>query len=176
LERESRTELTTIAKYVLVAAFLASSNPPKTDARLIGRTPDERRKRRRGRPRKTVTSGIGTVPQRLLGPAAFPLDRLIAIIGSLMEEHDENGPTLGASLGDDDQDTEKDTELAVGGVEVSATISELVTMRLLHRTTPIDKLDGPPSFKCGITQTRAFELARELDISTLADLMWDPDS
>lgn len=60
LEKESRTELTTIAKYVLVAAFLASSNPPKTDARLIGRTPDERRKRRRGRPRK-VMGGIAAV-------------------------------------------------------------------------------------------------------------------
>lgn len=65
------------------------------------------------------------VPQRLLGPAAFPLDRLIAIIGSLMEEHDENGPRLGVSLGDDDEDTEKDTELAVGGVEVSATVGSV---------------------------------------------------
>jgi origin recognition complex subunit 5 len=28
------------------------------------------------------------VPQRLLGPAPFPLDRLIAILGVLLEEND----------------------------------------------------------------------------------------
>jgi origin recognition complex subunit 5 len=48
-------------------------------------------------------------------------------------------------------------------------------MRLLHRTTPADRLDGPPAFKCGISQTRAFQLARELGIATLAEFMWDPN-
>ena len=28
------------------------------------------------------------VPQRLLGPSPFPLDRLIALLGALLEEHD----------------------------------------------------------------------------------------
>jgi len=48
-------------------------------------------------------------------------------------------------------------------------------MRLLHRTTAADKLDGPPSFKCGITQSRVFEIARDLRITTLAEIMWDPN-
>lgn len=44
-----------MAKFILVAAFLASTNPSKTDMRLFGRGPDERRKRRRGgSPRKTT--------------------------------------------------------------------------------------------------------------------------
>lgn len=54
----SRAELTSIAKYVLVAAFLASFNPAKTDVRLLGRAPDERgKKRRRGGPRKSRGGG-----------------------------------------------------------------------------------------------------------------------
>lgn len=42
-----------MAKFVLVAAFLASTNPAKTDMRMFGRGPDERKKKRkRGSPRK----------------------------------------------------------------------------------------------------------------------------
>ena len=48
-------------------------------------------------------------------------------------------------------------------------------MRLLHRTTPPERLDGPLAFKCGISQARAFELAREVGIGSLADFMWDPN-
>ncbi len=49
-----------MAKFVLVASFLASTNPPKTDLRMFGRGPDERAKRRRkkgGSPRKSVAKG-----------------------------------------------------------------------------------------------------------------------
>lgn len=44
-----------LSKFILVAAFLASTNPPKSDMRMFGRGPDERAKRRRrkgGSPRK----------------------------------------------------------------------------------------------------------------------------
>jgi len=71
------------------------------------------------------------VPQRLLGPAPFPLDRLIAILGVLHQN------------------------------------------RLLHRTTPADRLDGPPIFKCGVSYDVALALARDVGVP-LNDLMWDP--
>ena len=112
-----------------------------------------------------------------------------------MEEHDQDVPKLSATRNDDDDDyeLEKDTEMAVGRIQVSATvrliyserpqihlparlqISELVAMRLLHRTTPPERIDGPPAFKCGISQARAFELARDVGIGSLADFMWDPN-
>lgn len=43
-----------MAKFILVASFIASTNPAKTDMRMFGRGPDERakRKRRGGSPRK----------------------------------------------------------------------------------------------------------------------------
>lgn len=83
-----------IAKFVLVAAFLASTNPSRSDLRMFGRGLDERAKQRRrkmGTPRKTKPGTSGTavkIPQRLLGPTTFPLDRLMAILGVLLEEND----------------------------------------------------------------------------------------
>lgn len=40
-------ELPRMAKFILVAAYIASTNPPKSDMRMFGRGPDERAKRRR---------------------------------------------------------------------------------------------------------------------------------
>jgi len=96
-----------MTRFVLVAAFLASMNPAKSDLRMFGRGLDgKKRKRRVMRTKKqtkpttgpvkvshfTCTSkrGLTTVqiPQRYLGPSPFPLDRLIAILGALIEEND----------------------------------------------------------------------------------------
>ena len=54
--------LARMAKFVLVAAFLASTNPPKSDVRMFGRGPDDRRRRRRkgGGARKTRKPGTAT--------------------------------------------------------------------------------------------------------------------
>lgn len=41
-----------MSKFILIAAFLGSTNPAKTDIRMFGRGPDERKKRRGGGPRK----------------------------------------------------------------------------------------------------------------------------
>jgi len=46
-------------------------------------------------------------------------------------------------------------------------------MRLLHRTTAVDRLDGPPQFKCAISYDMALVLAKQLDVA-LNDLLWDP--
>ena len=48
-----------MAKFILVSAFLASTNPAKSDLRMFGRGPDERKKRRKkgGAVRKLGKSG-----------------------------------------------------------------------------------------------------------------------
>ena len=77
------------------------------------------------------------MPQRLLGPAAFPLDRLLAILGSLMEEHDAGVPPLPfmPDVDDDEADygREKDTEMAVWRTQVSATVRAC-----FHTSAPTD--------------------------------------
>lgn len=52
-------------------------------------------------------------------------------------------------------------------------IMELVSMHLLLRTSPADKLDTSPTFKCGISYEVALRLARDVGV-LLNDLMWEP--
>ena len=44
-----------MSKFILIASFVASTNPPKSDLRMFGRGPEERKKRRRkaGSPKKS---------------------------------------------------------------------------------------------------------------------------
>ncbi|EGO19735.1 putative origin recognition complex, subunit 5-like protein [Serpula lacrymans var. lacrymans S7.9] len=188
----SMEHLPRMSKFILLAAFLASTNPAKTDVKMFGRGAGERKRRRRnGSPRKGAGRGgvakVGfcswlmevpllnsfslykKVPQRLSGPAPFPLDRLIAILGALLEENDvEMRPPAPDYVFPGEY-----TEMEIGRVQVYAAIGELTSMRTLYRTTPPEKLDGPPMFKCGIPFEAAQALARELKVP-LNDLMWDP--
>ncbi|KAF7792653.1 hypothetical protein EIP86_003750 [Pleurotus ostreatoroseus] len=158
-----------MAKFVLVAAFLASTNPARTDVRMFGRGPDERKKRRRGGPRKsTAKSTAVKIPQRLIGPMPFALDRMFAILGALLEENDiDNHPTL------EDEVPGEHTDMEISRVAVYAQVMELTSMHLLHRTSPADRLDMSPVFKCGIGYDAALDLAKELRVA-LNDLMWEP--
>jgi origin recognition complex subunit 5 len=82
------TSLPQLSKFILIASFLASTNPPECDLRIFGRGLDEKKKRNRrvsGKPTKT-TRGLTKVAQRLLGTTLFMLDRMLAILGALFEE------------------------------------------------------------------------------------------
>ncbi|THH14773.1 hypothetical protein EW146_g5606 [Bondarzewia mesenterica] len=181
-----------MSKFILVAAFLASTNPSKTDLRMFGRGVDEKRRRRKGGGgRRTAgKSSQAKVPQRLLGPIAFPLDRLLAILAVLLEEYDfeERLPAPEFEL------PGEETEMELGRVHLygavgfvvkifmrtasklcfcnSIQVVELSTMSLLHRTSPPEKFDGPATFRCGISYEVALALARDLQVPLL-DLMWD---
>ncbi|GLB40919.1 putative origin recognition complex (ORC) subunit 5 C-terminus [Lyophyllum shimeji] len=156
-----------MSKFILVAAFLASTNPAKSDLRMFGRGLDEKKRKRRSR--KTMKSGQAKVPQRLLGPLAFPLDRLLAILGALLEENDAETRLPAPEYTIPGEYTDVETSR----VGIYSAIMELAAMRLLHRTSPGDRIDGPPSFKCGISYDVALALARQLAIP-LNDLLWDP--
>lgn len=77
-----------LSKFILVAAYIASMNPPKSDLRMFGRGLDEKKKRKRRASRPRAGSSKVTVPQQFVGPAPFPLDRMMAILGALLEEND----------------------------------------------------------------------------------------
>ncbi|KAG6868402.1 hypothetical protein C0993_003638 [Termitomyces sp. T159_Od127] len=156
-----------MSKFILVAAFLASTNPAKSDIRMFGRGLDEKKRKRRAR--KMTKSGPTKIPQRLLGPVAFPLDRLLAILGALLEENDVETrlPAPEFTI------PGEYTDMEISRVAVYSAVMELTSMRLIHRTTPGDRIDGPPSFKCGISYDVALVLAKQLSIP-LNDLMWDP--
>lgn len=135
----------------------------------------------------SLIDGRRQIPQRLVGPLAFPLDRLLAILGALLEENDVESrlPAPEHTI------PGEYTDMETGRVGIYAAVSgacvdirranlyglwqivELTSTRLLHRTSHADRLDGPPTFRCGISYDVAMALARQLQLP-LNDLMWDP--
>ncbi|KDR79270.1 hypothetical protein GALMADRAFT_243190 [Galerina marginata CBS 339.88] len=160
-----------ISKFILLASYLASTNPAKSDMRMFGRGLDEKKRKRRATKGggKTRGGGPAKVSQRLLGPTAFPLDRMNAILGALLEENDAETRLYAREFSIPGEQT----DMEIGRVGVYASVMELTAMRLLHRTSPADRLDGPPQFKCAISYDAALALARELKVA-LNDLLWDP--
>jgi origin recognition complex subunit 5 len=82
-------DLALCAKYLVVAGYCASYNPAKSDQRLFGRIGVDGKRKRGGGTRRAGygRTRIGKVPQRLLGPKPFTLDRLLALFASLFGEH-----------------------------------------------------------------------------------------
>ncbi len=78
-------QLPTIAKYVLLASFLAAYNPARLDSQTFGAEAGPRRKRRRAR------GSSGKLSQLMLGPRAFSLSRMMAIFDNIYDELDSRG-------------------------------------------------------------------------------------
>ena len=79
-------ELPYCSKFLLIAAYIASYNPPKTDKRFFLKNAGKIRKR-------TVQRGP-EVKQKLIGPLNFSIDRLIAIFESITESTDRSATLL----------------------------------------------------------------------------------
>ena len=163
------TSLPRLSKFILLASFLASTNPPKSDLRIFGRGLDEKKKRKQhasGKPTKTK-GGVMKVAQCLLGPTLFMLDRMLAILGALLEENDVDSRihahTSEFSIPREEMDVE------ISRIVVYAVIMDLMSMCLLTRTSAVDWLDGPPTFRAAVGYEIMVSLARELDVS-LGDL------
>ncbi|KAF8344594.1 hypothetical protein F5887DRAFT_918148 [Amanita rubescens] len=92
------------------------------------------------------------VPQWLLGPTPFPFDRLMAILGSLLEENDVDGEESRAPADDVFHTPGEHTDMEIMRVGVYTSVVELASMWLLHRTPPSDTLEGPPMYKSGISR------------------------
>jgi origin recognition complex subunit 5 len=80
-------ELPYYAKWLLIAASLASFNPSRMDALYFMKSTEKKRKKKGG---GTARSGGGRasqhrkVPRHLLAPSAFTLDRLLAILHAIL--------------------------------------------------------------------------------------------
>ena len=114
-----------------------STDPPKSDLRIFGRGLDEKKKRKRrasGKPTK-IKGVVTKVAQRLLGPTSFPLKRMLAILGALLEENyvDSRAHTPEFSR------PWEETDMEISRVAVYAAIVELTSMPLLTWTSAVDR-------------------------------------
>ncbi|KAG8979728.1 hypothetical protein FRB90_007996 [Tulasnella sp. 427] len=130
---------------------------------------------KKGRARRA--RGIGTgkslhgrkaakVPQVLLGPNSFTLERLLAIYGALLVEHGD-GHTDPAQL------RPGEVEVEVHRTTILATLTELIQLRLVNRIGQADRLDNNLMLKCNVGFDVAEGFAKEMKFS-LSELLWDP--
>lgn len=84
-------ELPYYGKYLLIAAYLASYNPPKEDKRLFMKQSGKTKKR--SKPSKKAV-----VMTTQSGPKNFPMDRMIAIFCAILDEKVDLNATLLAQI------------------------------------------------------------------------------
>lgn len=119
-------DLPYFTKFILIASFLASYNPPRLDMRYFAKVSNQGGKMTKrakvAAAKKHGHDNLGSkLRQQLLGPKTFPIERMLAIFYSILSEEAEET------------------------VHVHTQIASLVSLRLLQRVTPMDKLD---SIKC----------------------------
>jgi origin recognition complex subunit 5 len=106
---------------------------------------------------------------------------MIAILGALLEENDVDSrlPRPEFTIPGEYTDMEINRVAIYNAVSTLPhssfaltffQIMELASMRLLLRTSPPDRIDGPPTFKSAISQDTALLLAKQLQIP-LNDLL-----
>ncbi|XP_078409344.1 origin recognition complex subunit 5 isoform X1 [Cetorhinus maximus] len=138
LSAHAHVELPYYSKFLLIAAYLSSYNPARTDKRFF--------LKHHGKIKKTsFLKKHEKTSNHLLGPKPFPLDRLLAIFYSIVD----NRVTPTANI--------------------FSQITSLVALQLLTHVGHDDQLDGP-KYKCtasldfirAIARTVNFDMVRYL--------------
>ncbi|KAL7639482.1 UNVERIFIED_CONTAM: hypothetical protein RMT77_009983 [Armadillidium vulgare] len=109
----TKIELPFYSKFLLISAYLASYNPPKSDKRFFTKNHGKKRKT------QAMIKAKQKSCSQLVGPKPFPLDRLLAIFYSIIE--DKVAPTA----------------------HVFTQITSLVSLRLLTSVGNDDPLSSP---------------------------------
>uniref|UniRef100_A0A6G1RBG5 Origin recognition complex subunit 5 n=1 Tax=Hypotaenidia okinawae TaxID=2861861 RepID=A0A6G1RBG5_9GRUI len=160
LSAHTHVELPYYSKFLLIAAYLASYNPVRTDKRFflkslitLEKNPTcvrhknlghkEARSKHHGKIRKTnFMKKHEKTSNHLLGPKPFPLDRLLAILYSIVDNR--VAPTA----------------------NIFSQITSLVTLQLLSIVGHNDQLDGP-KYKCIVSLDFIRAIARTVNFDII---------
>ncbi|KAF9584368.1 Origin recognition complex subunit 5 [Lunasporangiospora selenospora] len=140
VELQNTFDLPYFTKFILIASFLASYNPPRLDMRYFAKVSNQggkmTKRAKTAAAKKHGHEQLGSkLRQQLLGPKPFPIERMLAILYSILDEEIEEN------------------------VNVHTQIASLVSLRLLQRVTPMDKLDSIKC-KCNVSYDTIKELAK----------------
>uniref|UniRef100_A0A8D1WXW2 Origin recognition complex subunit 5 n=1 Tax=Sus scrofa TaxID=9823 RepID=A0A8D1WXW2_PIG len=131
----THVELPYYSKFILIAAYLASYNPARTDKRFF--------LKHHGKIKKTnFLKKHEKTSNHLLGPKPFPLDRLLAILYSIVDSR--VAPTA----------------------NIFSQITSLVTLQLLTLVGHDDQLDGP-KYKCTVSLDFIRAVARTVNFDII---------
>ncbi|KAK4580474.1 hypothetical protein LTR86_000677 [Recurvomyces mirabilis] len=143
-------ELPYYAKWLLIAAYLASFNPAKLDALYFMKSTDRKRRKKGGGTAKPSNrpGQIRKIPRHLLGASAFTLDRLLSILHAILP-HDLRST-----------------------IDIYTQIATLTSLRLLVRGGGIggsDTLEPGGKWRAGLAVTWEYvqALARSVDFGLL---------
>ncbi|KAF9166188.1 Origin recognition complex subunit 5 [Actinomortierella ambigua] len=139
------THLSASERVMLAAVNVqASYNPPRLDMRYFAKVSNQggkmTRRGKKGQAKKYGDDNLGTkLRQQLVGPKTFPIERMLAIFYSILGE---------------EQAVEEN-------VHVQTQMASLVSLRLLQRVTPMDKLDSIKC-KCNVSYEMIKSLAKSV--------------
>ncbi|XP_030853310.1 origin recognition complex subunit 5-like [Strongylocentrotus purpuratus] len=135
LSARAHVELPFYSKFLLIAAYLASYNPARTDRRFFSK--------HHGKIKKSAkVSKKEVIAEFLLGPKAFPLDRLMAIFYSVVDAR------------------------VAPSANIFSQISSLVTLQLLSHVGHDDQLDVP-KYKCTVSLDFIRSIARTVNFDII---------
>lgn len=135
LSAYTHVELPYYSKFILIAAYLASYNPARTDRRFF--------LKHHGKIKKTnFLKKHEKTSNHLLGPKPFPLDRLLAILYSIVDSR--VAPTA----------------------NIFSQITSLVTLQLLTVVGHEDQLNGP-KYKCTVSLDFIRSIARTVNFDII---------
>jgi origin recognition complex subunit 5 len=137
------TQLPYYSRLLLVAAYLASFNPPRTDSLHFMKSAAAKRRKKGG---GTAISRPGVakhrkISRKLLGAQAFVIERLLAIFHTIAEDADDRG-RRGKASGE-----------VVGAADLQMAIATLASLRLMVKMGPSnagDALEGGCKYRVAV--------------------------
>ncbi|KAG8738467.1 hypothetical protein FRC10_006813 [Ceratobasidium sp. 414] len=163
-----KPSLSSQTQMLILASYLASYNPTKSDVRIFGRDASgiPKRKNRGYAKGKGIASKI---PQKLLGPVAFSLERMLAILEALTLEYIDF-PGV-----DDAHQREDMANLETNRAHVLSEFAQLIQERRIVRTGSADIIGCSSTYKCNVEFEEVDQIATALRVP-LHELLWDPEN
>ncbi|KAF8673076.1 Origin recognition complex (ORC) subunit 5 C-terminus [Rhizoctonia solani] len=157
-------------RMLILACYLASYNPSKSDMRIFGRDSSGIPKRKnRGYAKGKGKGATAKIPQKLLGPSAFGLERMLAILEALTLEYIDF-PGL-----DEAYEREDTANLETSRARILSELAQLVQEGQIARTGAIDSIACNSTFKCNIGFEEIEQIADSLRVP-INELLWDPEN
>ncbi|APA13565.1 hypothetical protein sscle_11g083350 [Sclerotinia sclerotiorum 1980 UF-70] len=164
------THLPYHTRLLLIASYLASHNPPRTDQHhFLQQMSISRRKKRGGGTALTASTsrpGVSKsrkIPRKLLGPQAFLLERMIAIYHVLLEDADGRGrySSINGNI------KRKTKGLGTGEADIQMAIATLASLRLIAKMGSVnaaDTLDGGSRWRVAVGWEVVRGIARSVGV------------
>lgn len=160
-------ELPLQSKYIVIAAYLASYNPPRFDIRFFSRAKEARAKRRDTGRRKLLK-----INPRLLAAPAFDLERVLAILHAIAPSAgggaDSSAPAFGSNQsglvnGKGNPYSEQNGGFP-SNIDIGVQIATLTALRLIVCLNPSDPLDSKTRWKINVSWPLIKKLASEINL------------